>query len=189
MKTNNQLPLLKIKISNGFTLLELLITLSIAAILLAATAPAFNDLITQNRVDSAADTLMRAVHLARTESIKRGSRVITCLSRGGNTCDTTNADSVLIFSDSDRTGSPKNASDLIKTFQVDTTSVNITYNRPFLAYNAMGLASGTNGTFTVCGASGKGDFVIVSSLGRARKGRDYDGDGVVEKIPGSPISC
>jgi type IV fimbrial biogenesis protein FimT len=189
MSKNNRPPRPGFRASSGFTLLELLITLSIAAVLLAAAAPSFTNMVAKQNVDSTSDTLMRALYLARTESIKRGSRVVTCLSDSVANCTPTNPESVLIFSDSDKTGSPTDASDLIKTIQLDTASTKVTYNRPFLAYNAMGLASGTNGTFTVCGGSGKGALVIVSSLGRARKGRDYDGDGVVEKVPGSPISC
>lgn len=187
MTTNN--PPSGSRASNGFTLLELLITLSIAAILLAAVAPSLTNLTAQHRVDSVADTLMRALYLARTESIKRGGRVVTCLADSAANCTSASPDSIVIFSDSDKTASATDTSDLIKTVQLDPASIKVTYNRSFLAYNAMGLASGTNGTFTICGPAGKGALVIVSSLGRARKGRDYDGDGIVEKVPGSPISC
>lgn len=179
-------PVLK---SSGLTLIELMITLAIVAILFAATAPSFGKLIAGNRVDSASDMLIRALSLARTESIKKGHRVITCLSGSGETCNPATPEKLLIFSDPDRTGEPTTRSAIIKTVDIDTPSLRISYNRPYLAFAATGYAAGTNGTFKVCDVSGKGEFVIVSSLGRTRKGRDYDGDGVVEKSPGSPISC
>lgn len=175
--------------STGLTLLELVITLAIVAVLFAVTAPSFGKLVAKNRVDSASDTLIRALHLARSASIQKGHRVITCLSGSGTTCNPATPEKLLIFSDSDRTGAPTTPSTIIKTINIDTPSIQIDYNRPYLAHTATGFAAGTNGTFTVCDVSGEGQFVIVSSLGRTRKGRDYDGDGIVEKSPGSPISC
>ena len=51
MPTKNAVPPLK---TRGFTLVELLITISIAAILLSAGLPAFNDFIRDNRLQKAA---------------------------------------------------------------------------------------------------------------------------------------
>jgi type IV fimbrial biogenesis protein FimT len=173
----------------GVTLLELLITLVIVAILLTAMAPGLGNIVAHNRVDSAADTLTRALHLARTESIQRGHRVVTCLSESGSSCNPASPQKLLVFSDSNRTGEPSTPADIINVTNIDTPAVRISYNRPYLAYAPTGYAAGTNGTFKICDISGKGEFIIVSSLGRTRTGRDYDGDGIVEKTPGSPISC
>lgn len=173
----------------GFTLLELLITLSIVSILFALAAPRFSDTVARNRVSATTDSVIRAVQLARSESIKRGNRVVACLGDHTLTCNPAFSDRILIFSDEDRSGQPNNTQDVIKTVEFDPNTASVSYNRPYLGFAATGYAAGTNGTFKVCDISGGGDFVIISSLGRARKGRDYDGDGIVEKPPGTPINC
>jgi len=60
---------------SGFTLTELLIALSIAAILIAFAAPTFNDFIQQTRLINATNALHSAMNLARMEAIKRNGRV------------------------------------------------------------------------------------------------------------------
>lgn len=64
----------------GLTLLELLVTLSIAAILVTLGVPGFQDLVRNNRAATQANELLTALNLARSEAIKRGARVSVCAS-------------------------------------------------------------------------------------------------------------
>ena len=59
----------------GFTLLELMVTVSIAAILLAVGVPSYITFIDNNRVTSQANDLLYSVNMARSEAIKRGANV------------------------------------------------------------------------------------------------------------------
>ena len=59
----------------GFTLLELLIVISIAGILLSISIPSYRDLVNQKRVEAAANSFKSAVALAGSESRKRGRNV------------------------------------------------------------------------------------------------------------------
>jgi len=74
----------------GFTLTELMITLSIAGILLSLAVPSFNETINNNRLTIYTNELVTALNLARSEAVKRGIRVTLCKSSDGNIC--TNAD-------------------------------------------------------------------------------------------------
>jgi type IV fimbrial biogenesis protein FimT len=60
---------------SGFTLVEMLVTISILAILLAIGAPAFKDLISSGNMVSNANGMIGAFNYARTEAIKRGGAV------------------------------------------------------------------------------------------------------------------
>jgi len=62
----------------GLTLIELLTTLALAAILLTLGVPAFNEVMARHRVTTAANGLLADVHLARSEALKRGVRVALC---------------------------------------------------------------------------------------------------------------
>lgn len=173
----------------GFTLLELLVTVTIVVTLVTAIAPNFYQVIVNTQIKASTDSLIRANFLARAESIKRGQRVIICLSGKGKACNSASPSKVIIFVDSDRSGSPTSPSDMIRSFNQEDPAITISYNRPFLAYEPTGYAAGTNGTFTICHSSGSGGMVVISSLGRPRKAIDYDGDGIVEKYPGKPLKC
>lgn len=173
----------------GITLLELLITLAITTILMTSVVPAFRSLVAKTQVETATDTLVRATFLARTESVKRGQRVVSCLSDSATGCNPGSPDRILIFADSDRSGSPTSSTDIVQEVELNESAITVSYNRPFLAFAPTGYAAGTNGTFTICHSSGVGNMVVISTLGRARKATDYDGDGIVEKTPGQPLSC
>lgn len=64
----------------GFTLMELMITIAIAAVLLALAAPNMGDFIKNNRMTSETNNLVAQINRARGEAAKRGVIVILCRS-------------------------------------------------------------------------------------------------------------
>jgi type IV fimbrial biogenesis protein FimT len=64
----------------GFTLVELLVIISILAILLALAAPSFTDQILGSRLGAAANDFAASTNLARGEAIKRNTPVRLCAS-------------------------------------------------------------------------------------------------------------
>lgn len=72
----------------GFTLVELLVTLTMAVILLAVGVPSFRTVIQNNRLTSGTNDLVSALNLARSEAVTRGLRVTVCKSADQATCDT-----------------------------------------------------------------------------------------------------
>ena len=61
--------------ANGFSLIEMAVTLSIAAILLTVAVPSFRSLIQQQRMTTTVNEFFAALNLARSEAIQRGTRV------------------------------------------------------------------------------------------------------------------
>jgi type IV fimbrial biogenesis protein FimT len=70
----------------GFTLIELMVTLAVLAIVVSLAAPGFNSMISNNRSTSMASELVAAANFARSEAIKRGKPVSICPSSDGDTC-------------------------------------------------------------------------------------------------------
>ena len=62
----------------GFTLIELIVAMSVLAILVAIAAPSFQSVFNSNRLTSTANELNTSLQLARMEAVKRNSRVVVC---------------------------------------------------------------------------------------------------------------
>lgn len=89
--------------ARGFTLLELMFAIAIAAILFAAAGPSFETFIRQSRITSTINELVSAVHAARSEAVKRRSPTVLCLSTNPNDaapdCDGDGSQGWIVFVD------------------------------------------------------------------------------------------
>lgn len=59
----------------GFTLLELMVTIAVLAILVALAVPSFHNLMLRNRLNAAVEDISVAINLARSEAIMRSHEV------------------------------------------------------------------------------------------------------------------
>ena len=73
--------------SRGFTLIELMVVISIMAVLLGIGVPSFKSFIAGQRVKTAAGDFSLALVFARSEAIKRNADVtVTAASSGATGC-------------------------------------------------------------------------------------------------------
>ncbi|WP_147653237.1 GspH/FimT family pseudopilin [Vulcaniibacterium gelatinicum] len=93
----------------GFTLVELMITLAVAAIILALAVPGFQAVINGNRLTAAANELLAALQTARIEAVRYHQRTVLCLSANAHTATpgcapagATGLDGWIAFVDRDR---------------------------------------------------------------------------------------
>lgn len=64
----------------GFTLLELMIVVAVAAVILALGVPSFQSVINSGRISGAANELVAALQQARMEAVRTNRRVVLCRS-------------------------------------------------------------------------------------------------------------
>jgi len=171
---------------SGFTLVEMLMTLSIISILIGGAIPSMMNLIAYNRIAVEINNLTGLLQLARSEAIKRNHRAVLCSSSDGSRClgskDWNLGYMVFIDRDADRKRDKDEAVVHFRALSVDGIQLHAG-ERKTLSYQPSGWAPGSNLTFTICDPSGRVSprAVVVSSTGRPR---------VADVHPnGSELSC
>ena len=163
-------------LKRGFTLIELMVTLAVAAILMTIAVPSYQTFVLNNRMSSMSNDLLGALQLARSEAVKRNSRVSVCKSVGGAcTAGGTWAQGWMVFVDGGMAGTLDGTDQPVQIYPAltGTTTLGATANvSNFISYLPTGmpnLAVGTTATLTLCpgvaGANGR-DIQIVAA-GRA----------------------
>ena len=74
--------------SRGFTLVELMVTIVVLAVLMGIALPSFRKVIVSNKLSSQSNELLAALQYARMESVRRNVHVTFCQSANGTSCAT-----------------------------------------------------------------------------------------------------
>lgn len=91
----------------GFTLVELMVTVAIAAVLLVIAVPSFTLAMNTNRLAALTNDMVTSLQIARMEAIRRGVPVSVCGSTDGATCAADeNWTGWIVFADLDRDDTP-----------------------------------------------------------------------------------
>lgn len=77
--------MMRFRFTRGFTLIEMMVTVAVLAIIISIAAPSFNGFFDRYRVKRAADTLSAFLINAKSEAIKRNKNVSTVITGSGNT--------------------------------------------------------------------------------------------------------
>jgi type IV fimbrial biogenesis protein FimT len=96
------------KASSGFTLIELIVVITIVSILMAIGVPSFRYVTTSNRLSSEINGLLGDMQYARAQAMKEGQTVTVCSSSDGKTCLGTSVWTTgwIVFDDPGYNGAP-----------------------------------------------------------------------------------
>ncbi|MGQ9427294.1 GspH/FimT family pseudopilin [Gilvimarinus sp. F26214L] len=75
-------------VPRGFTLLELMASIAVLAIVVGVALPSFQGIVESNRVQTQANTFYTSLIAARSEAVKRNQPVVLCKSADGASCTT-----------------------------------------------------------------------------------------------------
>ncbi len=168
--------------SQGFTLVEMLLSLAVGAVLLALAAPLYTGLVHDARMTSAVNAFVHGIHVARHQSQALGADLVLCRSSSGEQCTpgTPWRDGYLVFVNRDRDSPPRVDSGEPILQRSGPFDGAILANREVFVFRPYGLRS-VNGTITLCDRRGQGAAraVIVSYTGRPRAVRAADSEGAI----------
>jgi type IV fimbrial biogenesis protein FimT len=85
--------------NKGFTLIELMITVVIVAVVLGLAVPSFQTQLLNNRSLALGEDFATAINFVRSEAVKRATRVSLCASSDGATCAGEWTDGFIAFVD------------------------------------------------------------------------------------------
>ena len=171
--------------TSGFSLLEMLVALMISGILVGVGGPALLETTRNARRTAALNELVRAIHSARSESIRTGEEVVLCArSADGPGCGAPGADWAagwLAFVNRDRDRpAALDAGETVLLEVGPRPGARISGNRGVFRFLPFNRRS-TNGTLTYCDSRGEpgARSLIVSYTGRPRvSDRDAGGRAV-----------
>ena len=141
----------------GYSMTEVLTTLAVVGVVVSNGVPAMQNLVHEQRLTTQVNQLFTDLHLARSESIKRGVPVVLCKSGDGVACSTT-ADwqnGWLVFVDSDDDSTVDANEPVIRVQQALGAGTTLRFGTSYRALRHVSsnrTAAAQNGTFTFCDA-------------------------------------
>ena len=158
----------------GFTLLELMITIALLAILMAVGMPSFTRLLASWHRDSATKAIATHLRFARTEAIKSSQRVVVCNSSDASTCSTSKDKEWkrgwIIFQDINANNERDPSEAIMSTAQtaqgIQSLATNITTKR--FVFLPSGLMSAGMCTLRVVPQIGETQKITLNRNGRVR---------------------
>lgn len=167
---------------HGFTLVELIVIVSIVGLLLAIGAPSYRYVTTANRVAAEINGLVGDLQFARAEAIKQGLFVTVCASSDGATCSgsATWTPGWIVFSDAATIATVDPTDQILRiqsaltsgdSLAADNNVSSVTFNREGFARNLPGTVniklhdSTSNSGYTRCL-----NITIVGALSTVKNG-------------------
>ncbi len=154
---------------SGFTLLELMVTVAIAAILLAVALPSFQGSLRSNRVATATNEALASLALARSEAVRNTRGAGVCASADGANCGADWNGGWLVWSDANGNGAV-DAGEAIVRYSQGKASVNMTGTAATLAFDSRGRARGGLQTINIvpAGVAAPARCITISATGQTR---------------------
>jgi type IV fimbrial biogenesis protein FimT len=160
----------------GFTLVELMITVAVVAILAAIALPSFQTSIRSNRAATATNEMIASLSLARTEAIRSNRSASMCASADGTACGANWSAGWIVWADTNNDNAVT-AGERIIRFSQGSDQMQVQSSASVLRFDSRGRravpAGAAQGAITVqpaqCGGVNHRRTLIVNASGQVRK--------------------
>ncbi|WP_299073991.1 GspH/FimT family pseudopilin [uncultured Paraglaciecola sp.] len=179
------------KQQKGVTLVELMVTVSIVAIILAFVAPSVQSILIKNRIVAEINETSSLIQYARHHAIDEQALVVVCPSADYSNCSTDWNDPKIVFIDDDaNTIRGANEELLVSIGKTSQASV-MTNTNAIIIFSETGEANLAT-EILLCHKDGEAKYaraLSVSLQGRVKMSSDSDRNGINENAAGTELSC
>ncbi|HXD42081.1 MAG TPA: GspH/FimT family pseudopilin [Ramlibacter sp.] len=159
----------------------MLVVMLIAAVLVTIAIPSMAAIIKSIKLSTASSAFVSYLHLARSEAIKRNSRVVLCKSADGRECSASGGweQGLIVFHDANNNGTLDAGEAVIVRAEALPSTLKLVGNLNVSRYVSFAPTGATKligggfqaGTLTLCQESvsaGEGRQIVLNAVGRPR---------------------
>jgi len=179
----------------AFTLIELLITISIAWILLGVALPSFDEMLDRKKVSANVQRLVKTLQLSRITAINDNVKVTLCPINHSLDCSRDWSTGYMAFVDHNGDRQYNDDDRVLYQFSSEDPQATLRFRafgrRSSLQWLATGITNHQNGSFELCYSdeADKSRALFLTKAGRIRFSKDTDGDNIHENSTGGRIRC
>ena len=175
----------------GLSLLEMLISLAIVAIVVTAVSPSIQSILIKNKIVSEINELSATIQFARSHAIDQQISTVVCPSSDFSACSADWNDPKIVFVDSDNNGARGVNEELwASTGAISENNVLTGPNNP-LFFTASGETL-ANAVLLLCHDSQQAEYarsLTIALQGRVKVSSDSDRNGIHEDTDGAALNC
>ena len=162
-------------LKSGFSLVELMISLVVAALLLTLAVPVYRHVLTENTAIAKINELVTFINYARNQAVYRHCIVTLCSSSDGKSCGGKWKDGLIVFVDHEGDGRVVNEGEILRVYAAIPANSDLEWSGQrslkYLQMDASGTTRGQAGTFRFVADKSKPEKcskIIISQTGRIR---------------------
>lgn len=179
------------KQQKGVTLVELMVTVSIVAIILGFVSPSIQSILIKNRIVAEINETSSLIQYARHHAIDEQAQVVVCPSADYSVCSTDWNHPKIVFIDDDDNDIRGAGEELLITISATSATSLMTNTNDIIKFFETGEANLAT-DILLCHKDGNAQYarsLSVTPQGRVKMSTDSDKDGVNEDASGTPLSC
>lgn len=183
---------------NGFSLIELMITVAVIAVVVALGAPSFTGTIQNNQLSSQVNAINGALSYVRTEAVKLNGDVSICSSSDQSNCNNTGLweDGWVIFIDDDGNGTRAAGETILRVGEPlqgnNTLRLDGFSSANAITFDNQGRIT-SSGTLIFCDdrAETSALGIVINISGQTRKAVDQDVpiNSIINAHDGDDVAC
>ena len=169
--------------AHGYTIIEIIVTMTIAGILMGLAVPAFNTFIQNQRLTTATNSLVLSLNFARSEAIKRDvpNGITVCASSDNQTCNAASWSQGWVVADMSNNSGPLQGSPSIGA----NNTIREAAGQLAVVFQSNGTVT-TAASFTVCDSRGA---AFAHSIDVGSTGRVLSSPTVGQTVGGAALVC